>query len=409
MRNVTTHPIARTPITPPIPLMKEREEVYEKGLYMTLKLRSNPSDKHSPTHEIQVPYFKSGTAEQFLEFMDKVSAVIVGQNLNSGAKQFAFMRQVLKGDALAHFNYTATERVNEDEEDFIECIKALTKHVFPQRALQVQKRYMRRFMRKPREMKMREYRNRVVELNGHLARFPPEFDEKQKLDDEELIDILAFGVPNTWTREMVRLDFDPAREETTIQDLVEFCERQEFIEAVNEGDKKPAAKSKPGPSGKTGQTGGEGVHSGQPKNARAAPSRFAAGRRPPQLEGRVAYDSSKYCELHNVYGHDLASCHVMRDQAQKMHHQWVNKPDQLDRRHEKRQHEKQLHAYVQNMVNNALKQEKKKRKASDKEVHFTEDSTNDDDRSNASKEYNQYDCASIDYDEENGTVIDDTE
>ena len=48
-------------------------------------------------------YFKSGTCEQFLEFMDKVQAVIVGQNLTTGPQNVAFMRTVLKGDANTYF------------------------------------------------------------------------------------------------------------------------------------------------------------------------------------------------------------------------------------------------------------------------------------------------------------------
>ena len=44
---------------------------------------------------------------------------------------------------------------------------------------------MRRYMRKPRDMKMREYRNRVVELNNYLERYPTVFNATQKIDEEE--------------------------------------------------------------------------------------------------------------------------------------------------------------------------------------------------------------------------------
>ena len=87
-------------VVPPIPLIKEEEKAYAKGSYTTLKLHSNPAEENSPIYEIQVPYFKSGTCEQFLEFMDKVQAVIVGQNLTTGPQKVALMRTVLKGDAI---------------------------------------------------------------------------------------------------------------------------------------------------------------------------------------------------------------------------------------------------------------------------------------------------------------------
>ena len=71
---------SKGPVVPPIPLIKEEEKAYAKGLYTTLKLRSNPAEENSLIYEIQVPYFKIGTCEQFLEFMDKVQAVVIRQN-----------------------------------------------------------------------------------------------------------------------------------------------------------------------------------------------------------------------------------------------------------------------------------------------------------------------------------------
>ena len=137
-----------------------------------MKLRSNPAEENSPIYEIHVPYFKSGTCEQFLEFMDKVQAIIIGQNLTTGPQRGAFMRTVLKGDAYTYFNQYFTTVGNEDDVTFILGIQALTSHIFPQRALRMQKRYMRHYMRKPRDMKMRVYRIQVVELNNYLERFP---------------------------------------------------------------------------------------------------------------------------------------------------------------------------------------------------------------------------------------------
>ena len=60
-------------------------------------------------------------------------------------------------------------------------------------------------MRKLSAMKMRVYRNRVVELNNFLERFPTAFSVTQKIDDDEIVDILEFGTPNKWQSEMVHL------------------------------------------------------------------------------------------------------------------------------------------------------------------------------------------------------------
>ena len=80
-------------------------------------------------------------------------------------------------------------------------------------------------------MKVRVYRNRMVELNNYLEQFPTAFNAAQKIDDDELVDILEFGTPNKWQSEMVHLGFDSA---VASSQLVEFCERLEFDEDVNQ-------------------------------------------------------------------------------------------------------------------------------------------------------------------------------
>ena len=118
---------------------------------------------------------------------------------------------------------------------FILGVQALTSHIFPQCALRMQKRYMQHYMRKPCDMKLRVYRNRVVELNNYLERFPTAFSVTQEIDDDDIVDILEFGTPNKWQSEMIQLGFDSAV--TNSQELVEFCEHLEFDEDLNQ---KPA-------------------------------------------------------------------------------------------------------------------------------------------------------------------------
>ena len=62
------------------------------------------------------------------------------------------MRMVLKGDAYTYLNQYFTTVGNDDDVTSILGVQALTCHIFPQRALRMQKRYMRRYMRKPREI-----------------------------------------------------------------------------------------------------------------------------------------------------------------------------------------------------------------------------------------------------------------
>ena len=69
------------------------------------------------------------------------------------------MQTVWKGDAYTYFNQYFTMVGNEDDATFVLGVQAFMSHIFPQRALRMQKCYMRHYMRKPRDMKMRVYRN----------------------------------------------------------------------------------------------------------------------------------------------------------------------------------------------------------------------------------------------------------
>jgi hypothetical protein len=373
-------------VVPPIPLVKSEEKAYEKGSYVTMKLRSSPADEHSPTHEIQVPYFKAGTCESFLDFCDKTKSVFIGQNMTTGPQKYTFFRSMLKGDALATFNNAAVVTGAETNPNFELCLRELAKNVFPKRALRIQKRYMRRYMRKPREMKMREYRNRVIELNGYLERFPNSFNAAQKLEEEEITDILEFGTPKTWQKELVKQGMDST--EMTTHEMVEFCERLEFIEDLESHIARPAPPNDtmPGPRVKPGRYGGSFTDAkSQSKSSRAEAQNNYKKRK--TSFGPAGNRDEKYCELHGVYGHDLSTCKVMRDQAKKMKSAWDTMNGsrgpvgaQLDKRYAQKQQQKEIHSIVQSAVKEALQSKaggSKKRKSS-AHVNFTDqDSDND--------------------------------
>ena len=101
-------------------------------------------------------------------------------------------QRILEGDALAKFNTAATTLGNETNQQFILCLQAVTRHVFPQKALQYQRRYMRRYLRKPRDMRTREFNARLQELNLYLGKFPPFGGDAQKLDKDDLVEVLVF-------------------------------------------------------------------------------------------------------------------------------------------------------------------------------------------------------------------------
>ena len=88
----------------------------------------------------------------------------------------------------------------------------------------------------------------------------------------------------------------------------------------------------------------------------------------------------------------------MLDQAQKMRANWQTGKlggGQNDRLYTTKQADKELHAFVQRMVENAVTQQEKKRKAGT--VHFAAKmpSKNDDEDSDDENELNQFESLSI--------------
>ena len=105
--------------------------------------------------------------------------------------------------------------------------------VCPYKVLEKQKRYMRRKMRKPSDMKIRQYVNHLHRINYDELPWLPPAVTGQQLSDDELIDIVTFGIPKSWTKEMDRQDFNPYQSNVNLLDLVNFCERLESAEDFN--------------------------------------------------------------------------------------------------------------------------------------------------------------------------------
>jgi hypothetical protein len=214
-------------------------------------------------------------------------------------------RLLLSGEALMVFNTAATEHGNETNNNFTLSLQTLTTHIFPQRSLAFQKRYMRRFMRKPREMTTRAFAARVAELNAYLEEFPP-FEDNQELDDTEIMDILENGVPNTWSKNMVLQGFDPL--ENTASDFVAFCERHEFTEGTLDNSKDSNKEAKPKTNSK---------NSSNDAKSRAKP--FAEANK---SNKKRSTSTDKWCNLHQTSGHNTAECKVVQSQITKMRSSW---------------------------------------------------------------------------------------
>jgi hypothetical protein len=74
----------------------------------------------------------------------------------------------------------------------------------------------------------------VREINAWFTTYPVldgDVNMPQGLSEDELLDLLKNGIPNSWKKEMLKQGFDITQK--SIQEFVEFCERLEICEATN--------------------------------------------------------------------------------------------------------------------------------------------------------------------------------
>jgi len=213
----------------------------------------------------------------------------------------------LKDDALAFFNSATTEVGAETSDNLRIVLDRLVEHLFPARALAEQKRYMRRYLKKPRPTKFRDFVNRVKEMNAKLAGFPP-FQQNQQLPEDELLDLLESSIPKGWQEKNEFLGFDPLAR--GLKEFIAQCERYEALEEMDtaEADTTTVGKKK----------------RKKRSDASTLSTLKMTDRKDPSAPRKR---KGKWCELHHTDKHDMSECLVMRDQARKMRANWMTNRD----------------------------------------------------------------------------------
>jgi hypothetical protein len=152
---------------PPIPFKKVERATPKKAACTEFKLFARPDDLDSTTtYTIEIRHFKTGTPEEWIDTTRDIMQVLEGLRIDTADAAGAIVRTILKGEALRLFE----DGINTIEglatmHDFRLCMEHITKHVFPARSYIRQKRYMRREMKKTRDVSIREFVVRVREMN----------------------------------------------------------------------------------------------------------------------------------------------------------------------------------------------------------------------------------------------------
>jgi hypothetical protein len=109
--------------------------------YQTYKLRTNPKGKKLAVYNLVIKYYKVGTPEEWLKFMEASAQVIKGQDMQHGDAVYSLVKSLLKGNALQVFQNKEESQEVKDGLAFTKCLAAVTKHIFPKKAYKTQKKY----------------------------------------------------------------------------------------------------------------------------------------------------------------------------------------------------------------------------------------------------------------------------
>jgi hypothetical protein len=84
---------------PPIPLERPERQALEDGNYVSFKLCAGPVDPQSQLYSLRVPYYSTGTPEQWIIFRKNLDKVLIGQNITTGPPTYEMTSHILEGAA----------------------------------------------------------------------------------------------------------------------------------------------------------------------------------------------------------------------------------------------------------------------------------------------------------------------
>jgi hypothetical protein len=217
-------------LQPVLPIIPEKtttlEEDKSKFISIDLKTRVGAAASSS-TYKKYIKKFEEGSPQEWIDTLQDLEEVWRQNFISRVLDKVSTVRAVLKGESLIAFEAAIqeTDNENQDQELNDEKIKlaldAVTRTVFPHRALEIQKLWMQRGMRKPPELGIRKTVASITRINNSLPLFP-DGREDSKFSEQELVGLIEWALPASWRAKFDLEGYVPT--EGTKKKLVEACE-----------------------------------------------------------------------------------------------------------------------------------------------------------------------------------------
>jgi hypothetical protein len=212
----------------------------DKSKFISFELKSRVGQAAGGlTYKKFVRTFEEGTPQEWIELVWNINEIWTQNSINGPTDRTATIRSLLKGESLAAFD-TALEdvRVNPDPNlvalvpvnvDHIQkALDAVAETIFPHRALEIQKIWMQREMKKPYEMSARNTINAITKINNSLPMFPLGTQES-KFSEQEVIGLIEWSLPFSWRKKFDMDNYIPTQgSKAKLLDKCEAIERNEI-------------------------------------------------------------------------------------------------------------------------------------------------------------------------------------
>ena len=224
----------------------------------------------------------------------------------------------------------------------------MVEKLVPARALAKVKRHLRRHCRKPADMSVRQYYQNLYHINTQEIPSLPPFGTCQSFCEDKFIDIILYGTPGSWAREMECQGFDPM--DHTAEEVVAFMEQLESAEAHDKTATKVESK----------------------KTDKSSPNKKKSSKEDSSKKG------TKYCEIHGHCNHTSEECRTSKKRyksdksdSKKQYAKGNNKSWKKSSEEETTVAKKDLAVLIKKVARKEMATSKdKKRKASDNEEGF---------------------------------------
>ena len=228
-----------------------KDDNKSKFISLDVKTRAGgPTTGNSYKKYVRI--FEEGSPQQWILLVQEIQLIWTQNSTNGATDRVATMKSVLKGESLIAFD-AALEDARQGPDDealpvtlehIDEAIEAVGETVFPHRALELQRLWMQRYMKKPADLTARKTASSISWINNLLPLFPGGGPES-KFDEADILVMLEWSLPAPWRKVFDLKGYVPTLDDKNklIQEC-EMIERNETVMVPHEVEEKKTKNKK---------------------------------------------------------------------------------------------------------------------------------------------------------------------